>query len=75
MPASLPEPPYAPGDILRRVGTTKGYVSFKGRLWRVGEAFCGETLAIRPQARDGCFAIFFASHKIGVIDLTNPDPT
>jgi transposase InsO family protein len=74
MPASLPEPPYAQGDILRRVGTTKGYVSFKGRLWRVGEAFCGETLAIRPHATDGCFAIFFASHKIGVIDLRDPDP-
>jgi len=74
LPRTLPEPHYAKGDILRRVGTTKGYVSFKGRLWRVSDAFRGETLAIRPRATDGCFAICFASYQIATIDLRNPDP-
>ncbi len=32
MPASLPEPDYPPDEIVRRVGTTKIYVSFAGRL-------------------------------------------
>jgi transposase InsO family protein len=72
MPNRLPEPEYDPHDILRRVGTTKGYISFKGRLWRVSDAFCGETLAIRPLSRDGRFGIFFAARKVAEIDLHSP---
>ena len=34
-----------------RVSTTKAYVSFKGRLWKVPQAFRGERLAIRPLDR------------------------
>lgn len=48
MPESLPEVEYDEGEIVRAVSTTKAYVSFKGRLWKVPQAFCGERLAIRP---------------------------
>lgn len=72
LPDRLPEVEYQPGDLLRRVGTTKGYVSFKGRAWRVSDAFCGETLAIRPLSTDGRFGIFFAAHQIAEIDLRKP---
>lgn len=70
-PATLPAPCYAPGEILRRVGTTKAYVSFRNRLWKVPEAFFGETLAIRPRLPDGCFAICFGAHEIATIDLNS----
>jgi hypothetical protein len=53
------------------VSTTKSYVSFKGRLWKVPQAFGGERLAIRPLSIDGKYGIFFAAHQIATIDLTD----
>jgi transposase InsO family protein len=73
MPETLPEAEYDDGEIVRSVSTTKAYVRFKGRLWKVPQAFCGERLAIRPLDRDGKFGVFFASHHIADIDLTNPE--
>jgi transposase InsO family protein len=72
-PDTLPAPQYAPGEILRRVGITKAYVSFRNRLWKVPEAFCGETLAIRPRLPDGVFAVCFGAHEIATIDLNSAD--
>jgi transposase InsO family protein len=70
MPARLPEVEYDSSEIVRTVSTTKGYISFKGRLWKVPEAFRGERLAIRPLHADGRYGVFFASHQLAVIDLT-----
>jgi len=70
MPDRLPEVEYESHEIVRRVGTTKDYISFKGRLWKVPKAFCGERLAIRPTSTDHQYGIFFASHQIATIDLT-----
>jgi transposase InsO family protein len=72
MPDRLPTVEYDAQDIVRTVGTTKAYVSFKGRLWKVPQAFCGERLAIRPLKNDGRYGIFFAAHRIADIDLTKP---
>jgi transposase InsO family protein len=72
MPNRLPQPEYDADDIIRTVSTTKAYVRFKGRLWRVPKAFQGERLAIRPLDRDGLFGVFFASHHLVDIDLTQP---
>ena len=69
MPETLPEPEYGPDDIVRRVGTTKFYISFKGRLWPVPTAFAGERVAIRPRGEDGRFGVFFGATKIADIDL------
>jgi transposase InsO family protein len=69
MPETLPEPEYGPDDSVRRVGTTKSYVSFKGRLWRVPQAFAGEPVAIRPRGGDGHYGIFFGATRIADIDL------
>jgi transposase InsO family protein len=71
MPSRLPKVEYDDGEIVRRVSSTKGYISFKGRLWKVPQAFCGEQIAIRPLA-DQNFGVFFASHRIASIDLTLP---
>ncbi|WP_225770651.1 IS481 family transposase [Inquilinus sp. Marseille-Q2685] len=72
MPSRLPEVEYDSLDLVRTVGTTKAYVSFRGRLWKVPQAFRGERVAIRPQTTDGRFGVFFASHLIATIDLTDP---
>ena len=74
-PATLPAPQYDHGEIVRRVGTTKASVSFRNRLWKVPEAFFGETLAIRPRLPDGRFAICFGAHDIASIDLNTPEST
>src|SRR5262249_56568126 len=46
MPDRLPKVEYDRHDIVRSVSSTKAYVSFKGRLWKVPQAFQGEYLAI-----------------------------
>lgn len=72
-PETLPAPHYDHGEIVRRVGTTKAYVSFRNRRWKVPEAFRGETPAIRPRRPDGCFAVCFGAHRIASIDLNTPE--
>jgi transposase InsO family protein len=70
MPDRLPEVEYDSHEIVRRVSSTKDYISFKGRLWNVPRAFRGERLAIRPLTKDGQFGIFFSSRQVATIDLT-----
>lgn len=72
MPERLPKVDYAASDIVRTVGPSKPYISFKGRLWHVSKAFMGERVALRPQSKDGRYAIFFATRQIATIDLNNP---
>jgi transposase InsO family protein len=72
MPDRLPKIEYDELEIVRTVGATKDYVSFKGRLWNVPRAFRGERLAIRPLNRDGQYGVFFGAHQLTSIDLTNP---
>lgn len=74
MPDRPPGPHYDSADIVRRVSTTKAYISFKGRLWRMPRAFQGEDVALRPLDQDGRYRVFFASQKIATIDLTKSKP-
>ena len=71
MPDRLPQVEYDVGETVRTVSTTKDYVSFKGRPWKVPQAFRGERVAIRPLSDDGTYGVFFAAHQIATIDLTN----
>jgi hypothetical protein len=43
MPTRPIEPEYDERDIVRKVGTTKAYIQFKGRSWPVGQAFFWRT--------------------------------
>jgi len=72
MPDRLPEPDYDTRETVRTVPASKAYISFKGRPWKVPQAFRGERVAIRPLDRDGHYGVFFASHKIANIRLANP---
>lgn len=72
MPERPAEPEYETTDIVRRVGTTKAYVSFRGKLWPVPQAFCGEQVALRPLTIDGHYGIFFGARQIASFDLRDP---
>lgn len=72
MPKKLPTVEYDDGEIVRTVGTTNSVISFKGRHWRIPQAFRGERLAIRPTAKDGIFDVCFGAHQIAEIDLSKP---
>jgi transposase InsO family protein len=74
VPRELAAPDYRPGEIVRKVGTTRAYISFKGRQWPVGQAFFGERLAIRPRGQQGQYGVFFGAHQIATIDLTQIPP-
>lgn len=70
MPDRIPQVEYDSGEIVRTVSSTRYYVSFRGRQWKVPQAFARERLAIRPLDRDGRYGIYFASWQIAAIDLT-----
>jgi putative transposase len=72
MPDRLPQIEYDTNEIVRTVGVTKDYVSFKGQLWNVPKAFRGERVAIRPLTADARYGVFFGSYQIATIDLTRP---
>jgi transposase InsO family protein len=71
MPDRLPQVEYE-HEIVRIVPTTKDYVRFKGRSWKVPQAFRGERVAIRPRSVDGRYGVFFGSREIAHIDLRGP---
>lgn len=67
-PETLPPVEYGPDDLVRRVGD-KGRISVRGRLFKVGKAFKGLPVAIRPAAEDGSYNVFFLTHNIAQVDL------
>jgi transposase InsO family protein len=68
MPERLPKVEYDAHEIVRTVPETKDYIRFRGRLWKVPQAFRGERVAIRPLSADGRYGVFFGSHEIAGID-------
>jgi transposase InsO family protein len=69
MPDRLPKVEYDSHETVRSVSSTKAYISFKGRQWKVPQAFRGERLAIRPSANSAQYGVFFAAHQVAMIDL------
>jgi transposase InsO family protein len=67
-PETLPQIEYSDGDHVRKV-QDGGFVSFRGREFRVGNAFHGEKVAIRPTAVDGVLDVYFCDQKVSNIDL------
>ena len=71
-PRSLPEilPPieYAGGDIVRRV-QQHGFISYRGRQFRISKAFTGYPVALRPTVTDGLMEVLFCHQKIAQINL------
>lgn len=66
-PERLPQWDYGPADQVRKV-QAEGWVSFRGREYRLSKAFRGESVALRPTRRDGIWEVFFGPHRLGGID-------
>jgi len=60
---------YAPGDIVRRV-QQKGFLSYRGRNFRVSKAFIHQPVALRHTTNDAVLDVFFCHQKISQIDLS-----
>jgi transposase InsO family protein len=67
-PEVLPGIEYSPGDIVRKV-QDQGRISFHNRDFRVGTAFRGYPVAVRPTLQEGVFTVHFCSHQIAEIQL------
>ena len=67
-PEAPPAVEYGPGDAVRRV-CAEGRVSHRGRAWRVGTAFAGERVALRPGERDGTMSVFYCHQRVAELDL------
>lgn len=72
MPVSLPEIEYGPDEYVRKV-QANGEIYFRGREFKVGQAFWGEPVAVRPTTEDGVFRVFYCSELIKTIDLNVVD--
>jgi len=59
---------YGPDDAVRRV-CRAGRVSFRGQAYRVGCAFAGEPVALRPATEDGVMDVFYCHQRVAGIDL------
>lgn len=70
-PEQLPPLEYGAIDQVRKV-QTDGKIWFRNREFRVGKAFRGYPVALRPTLADGCYEVYFATHRITAIDLRHP---
>jgi len=64
----LPPIEYGPDDTVRKV--YQGRISFRSQRLRVGKAFNGEYIALRPTSTDGVYNVMYCNHKIDEINLT-----
>lgn len=69
-PETLPPIVYGPGDQVRKV-QAEGWLSFRGQDFRLGRAFRGELVALRPTSSDGVWEVVFCNQRITKIDLKN----
>jgi transposase InsO family protein len=67
-PESLAPIEYGPGDQVRKV-CQAGKVCYRGRSLKIGRAFVGERVAVRPTATDGMIEVFYCHQRVAEIDL------
>jgi transposase InsO family protein len=71
-PSELPPIEYGPGDIVRKV-QDGGRICFRGQDYRVGTAFIGHPVALRPTVVDGVYNVFFCHQEVAHIDISKPN--
>ena len=59
---------YAPGLAVRAV-RRDAEISFHRRRFKIGKAFIGLPVALRPTTTDGSYEVFFCNSKIRTLDL------
>jgi hypothetical protein len=68
-PDPLPPIEYPASDQVRRVDSS-GKISFRNRPWRIGKAFRGHPVGIRPDPfMDGQWQVFFCDFKLTTLDF------
>ena len=67
-PEQLPTLEYGATDQVRKV-QIDGKIYFRNREFRIGKAFRGYPVALRPTTVDGVYDVYFATHRISQIDL------
>ena len=69
-PEVLPAIEYGPDLAVRKVGT-KGWLSYNGRAFNVGQAFERMHVGLRPvtDGSDRCIEVRFCQHRIGYLEL------
>lgn len=67
-PEELPSIEYGPDDDVRKVNQD-GRIGYKGHVFRVGKAFKGLPVALRPTNQDGLLEVYFCSEQVTSIDL------
>lgn len=70
-PEQLPPLEYGATDQVRKV-QTDGKISFRNREFRIGKAFRGYPVGLRPTTGDGVYDVYFATHRISQVDLRQP---
>jgi transposase InsO family protein len=71
-PETLPPVDYPDGDTVRKV-QQRGEIWFKSRPFKIGNAFYGHRVALRPSPIDGIYDVFFCSQNIAQISLISPE--
>jgi transposase InsO family protein len=71
-PEALPPLHYEPDEIVRPV-KSKGEITFQRRFFYIGQAFAGLPVALRPSTTDGHYTVCLAAHRLGRIDLAQPN--
>ena len=69
-PESLPPITYAPQDTVRMVGD-HGEISFHGTHFKIGKAFYGFPVAVRPTIAEGIYNVFFCQEQVAQINFNN----
>ncbi len=69
-PETLPPIEYAPEHQVRRV-QQQGWISFKGKEFRLPKAFAGYPVGLVPTTLEGLWDVIFASRRIAQVDLRN----
>ena len=67
-PEQLPLIEYGSTDKVRKV-QKNGTICFRHVEFRVGKAFRGYAVALRPSTADGIYDVYFATHRIAQVDL------
>ena len=70
-PDTLPPIEYSPSDCVRKV-QVKGELYFRGRAWKIGKAFRGHHVALRPTSTDGALDVYFCHQRIASININQP---
>jgi len=66
-PERLPPIDYPSSMTVRCV--SEGWLSYKGRAYRVNKAFSGYRVGLSPSDQDGLLHVFFCRHRIGHINV------